>query len=95
MRGAWTALVQPCLFMDAIGRGAHSPHLSCSPPVLPTTCVACRQHGVAYCVAPYEADSQLAFLASLPEAAGGVAAGARRPCIARLPARLPRYMPPG
>ncbi len=36
--------------------------------------VRCRQRGVEFLVAPYEADSQLAYLASLPQEAGGVAA---------------------
>lgn len=33
-----------------------------------------QAHGIAYVVAPYEADSQLAYLATLPEEQGGVAA---------------------
>lgn len=39
---------------------------------------ACRVRGVEFVVAPYEADAQLAFLASIPEAEGGLAAGGRR-----------------
>ena len=45
------------------------------------SCMPCREWRVDYVVAPYEADAQLAHLASLPEAEGGVAAGV---CGARL-----------
>lgn len=36
--------------------------------------VACVAKGIEYLVAPYEADSQLAFLASIPACRGGVSA---------------------
>ncbi|KAI3429575.1 hypothetical protein D9Q98_005662 [Chlorella vulgaris] len=36
--------------------------------------VRCRERGVEFLVAPYEADGQLAYLSALPESDGGVAA---------------------
>ena len=37
----------------------------------------CRELRVEFVVAPFEADAQLAYLTSIPEHEGGVAAGAR------------------
>ncbi len=68
--GTCGAAARPCIHL-------HTPAYTCNWRRL-SACVTamalCRQEGVEFIVAPYEADAQLAFLASIPLESGGVSA---------------------